>query len=39
MYYTNIKDYEDLLIKNQEKTNAKDVVLTMAFCLITLMMV
>ena len=29
MYYTNIKDYEDLLIKNQEHSNEKDIVITM----------
>lgn len=39
MYYTNIKDYEDLLIQNQEKPNGKEIVMAMFFCLITLIMI
>ena len=39
MYYTNIKDYEQLLSKSEEQTHAADLVLTIVFCLITILLI
>jgi len=39
MYYTNIKDYEQLLTQNEEQTHAADLVLTIIFCLVTILLI
>ncbi len=39
MYYTNIKDYEQLLNQNEEQSYGTDLVLMIIFCLITILLI
>ena len=39
MYYTNTKDYEQLLTKSEEQTHDADLVLTIIFCLLTILLI
>jgi hypothetical protein len=39
MYYTNIKDYEQLLNKNEEPSYKKDIVVAIILCAITIALV
>ena len=36
MYYTNIKDYEHLLNKNEEPSYKEDIVIAIILCAITI---